>query len=87
MKFPLVKARMGGVGGVSGVALTKSKLLTKASVESSGASINKDVAIDINVGEAGVDAKAPRFSKFGIKVLPDIKFKNQKTAKVCHQYT
>ena len=78
------------MGGVGGVALTKSKLLTKANVESSGAPINKDVAIDMNVGDVNLDldvdvdadVKAPRFSKFGIKVLPDKKFKNQKTAKV-----
>ena len=67
-------------------------MLTKANVESSGAPINKDVAIDMNVGDVNLDldldvdvdadVKAPRFSKFGIKVLPDKKFKNQKTAKV-----
>ena len=86
VKFPHIKARVGGVGGVGdvgGVALTKSKLLSKvASVDPSGDSISKDVAIDMGVVDVDVDVKAPKFSKFGIKVLPDLKFKNQKTAKV-----
>ena len=83
VKIPYLKARMSGVGGAGGVALTKSKMLTKASVES-GASINTDVAIDMGDIGVDVDAKTPSFSKFGVKVLPDLKLKNQKTAKVRH---